>query len=222
MKILLLEDEIMLKNSLEEYLQSLGHMVFSFTSGDNALNSLSQNRYDLLILDINVPKINGFELVRKLEDKDLQTPIVFISAQIGIDEISEAFNLGAADYLKKPFHLKELSLRIDKIKKEMDCKNSHHIVISKNYAYSKDETQLYYNHTPVDLTKRQMQIITLLCENINSVVHFNTFRHFVWTEEWVDNATIRAEISRFRKSLKEDFIVNIKGVGYKINKYFST
>lgn len=222
MKILLLEDEIMLKNTLEEYLLGLGHVVSSFSRGDRALNALRQNSYDMIILDINVPKISGFELVKKLQEESIQTPIVFISALIGIDEISEAFSLGAADYLKKPFHLKELALRIDKIKKEMDSKNSHHVIISKNYAYSKEEKQLYYNHTPVDLTKRWLQIVTLLCENINSVVHFNTFRNFVWSEEWVDNATIRAEISRFRKTLNEDFIVNVKGVGYKINKYFAT
>lgn len=219
MKILLLEDEMMLKNTLEEYLLGLGHVVYGFSRGDEALEALEKSSYDLIILDINVPKMSGFELVKALKKRDIKTPIVFISALIGIDEISQAFNLGAADYLKKPFHLKELALRIEKIKREIDSKNPHHVMISENYAYSKDEQQLYYNHSPIDLTKRQLQIITLLCENINSVVHFNTFRSFVWSDEWVDNATIRAEISRFRKLLKEDFIVNIKGVGYKINRY---
>jgi DNA-binding winged helix-turn-helix (wHTH) protein len=80
--------------------------------------------------------------------------------------------------------------------------------------------QLYYHKQPVDLTKRQLQILTLLCENIDSIVNFERFRSYVWSDEPVDNATIRAEISRFRKTLKEDFIVNIKGVGYRINRFF--
>lgn len=222
MKILLLEDEVMLRSSLEEYLQGLGHKVQSFSNGEKALQSLMQDAYDLLILDINVPKLSGFELVEWLRRNNDNTPIIFISALIGIDEISKAFDLGAADYLKKPFHLKELALRIDKIKKELDLKKSRHIIISENYSYSKDEKQLYYNHVPVDLTRKQLQIVMLLCENVNSIVHFDTFRSYVWSDEQVDNATIRAEISRFRKSLKEDFILNIKGVGYKISKYYNS
>lgn len=220
MKILLLEDEIMLKNTLVEYLQSLGHIVDGYSSGQDALKSLLEDVFDLAILDINVPKISGFELVERLQNESINTPILFISALIGIDEISKAFSLGAADYLKKPFHLKELALRIDKIKKELDIKTSYHFIISKSYSYSKEKQQLYYNHMPINLTKKQTQIIILLCENINSIVNYDKFRSFVWNDEWVDNATIRAEISRFRKILKEDFIMNFKGLGYKVNKYF--
>ena len=95
------------------------------------------------------------------------------------------------------------------------------MLLSKKYYFSKDEKVLFYNNSSQTLTKKQLQILTLLCENIGVIVDFEKFRSYVWNDEPVDNATIRAEISRFRKSLKEDFISNIKGVGYKIDKYFS-
>lgn len=221
MKIFLLEDEFMLRSSIEEYLIALNHQVLGMSNGDDALEYLQDNTCDLLVLDINVPKINGLELLKELNNLEISTPTIFISANLDIEDISEAFDLGACDYLKKPFHLKELGIRIDRIKKEQKIKSSQHMLLNSKYYFSKDEKVLFYNNNSQTLTKKQLQILTLLCENIGVIVDFEKFRSYVWNDEPVDNATIRAEISRFRKSLKVDFIINIKGVGYKINKYFA-
>ncbi|NLC28778.1 MAG: response regulator transcription factor [Campylobacteraceae bacterium] len=218
MKILLLEDEVMLCKTIEEYLSGLGHRVESFHEGDKAMENV--DAFDLLILDINVPNMSGLEVIKALNEKGCSVPVIFISALIDIEKISQAFELGASDYLKKPFHLKELGLRVDRIKREQGARNPQHIILSQHYHYIRDEEQLFYYKSPVDLTKRQLQILRLLCENIDSIVNFERFRSYVWSDEPVDNATIRAEISRFRKTLKEDFIVNIKGVGYRINRYY--
>lgn len=211
----------MLKESIEEYLQSSGHQVVGFTNGLEALKSLEHEAFDLLLLDINVPKLSGLELLEELNTLEVVIPTIFISANLDIDDISRAFGLGACDYLKKPFHLKELGIRVDRIRKEREIKSSSHILLSKKYYFSKEQKMLFFNNCPQAITKKQLQILTLLCENIAVVVDFEKFRSFVWSDEPVDNATIRAEISRFRKSLKEDFITNIKGVGYKIDRYFT-
>ena len=220
MKIVLLEDELMLRSSIEEYLEALGHKVIAFGNGEEAYEAIQNDVYDLLILDINTPKLNGLNLLKSLNEIEHTFPTIFISANVDIDDISKAFELGASDYLKKPFHLKELGLRIDKIKKEYEIKNLQHIILSPKYVFSKQEQMLFYNNNVQVLTKKQLQIVTLLCENVGVVVDFEKFRSYVWNDEPVDNATIRAEISRFRKLLKEDFIINLKGVGYKIEKYF--
>ncbi|KHG34478.1 response regulator transcription factor [Sulfurospirillum sp. MES] len=219
MKILLLEDEWMLRSSIEEYLEALGHKVVSFGKGDEAYAAIRQESFDLLILDINIPKMTGLELLKSLNEIEQNYPSIFISANVDIDDITQAFELGASDYLKKPFHLKELGLRIDKIKKEYEIKRMQHIILSPKYVFSKQEQMLFYNNNVQVLTKKQLRIVTLLCENIGIVVDFEKFRSYAWNDEPVDNATIRAEISRFRKLLKEDFIVNLKGVGYKIERY---
>jgi len=222
MKILLLEDELMLQSSIEEYLLSLSHTVRSFSSGDKALDSLKSEVYDILILDINVPKIDGFELLEYLRKDDILTPTIFISALVEIEDISRAFSLGASDYLKKPFHLKELGLRLNNIAQFIESHHRQHVLLSENYSYSKSESALYYYNKVQTLTKKQVLILELLCQNIDMVLSFDKFRSYVWNHEPVDNATIRAEISRLRRSLKEDFIQNIKGVGYKIERYIKT
>ncbi|AOO65729.1 response regulator transcription factor [Sulfurospirillum halorespirans] len=220
MKILLLEDELMLRSSIEEYLEALGHKVIAFGNGEEAYEAIKKDAFDLLLLDINIPKMSGLSLLKALNEIEHAFPTIFISANVDIDDISQAFELGASDYLKKPFHLKELGLRIDKIKKESAIKNLKHIILNSKYVFSKEEQMLFYNNTVQVLTKKQLQIVTLLSENMGVVVDFEKFRTYVWNDEPIDNASIRAEISRFRKLLKEDFIINLKGVGYKIEKYF--
>lgn len=220
MKILLLEDELMLRSSIEEYLDALGHKVIAFGNGEEAYEAIKKDIFDLLILDINIPKMSGLSVLKALNEIEHAFPTIFISANVDIDDIAYAFELGASDYLKKPFHLKELGLRIDKIKKEYAIKTLQHVILSQKYVFSKEEQMLFYNNTVQVLTKKQLQILTLLSENMGVIVDFEKFRSFVWNDEPIDNATIRAEISRFRKLLKEDFIINLKGVGYKIEKYY--
>lgn len=219
MKILLLEDELMLQSSIEEYLISLGHRVCSFSAGDTAKEALAKESYGLLILDINVPKMNGFELLEAIKKEKIHTPVIFITALIDIEDITKAFMLGAADYLKKPFHLKELGLRINKIANHIKNDQRVHLVLSANYAFSKEKKTLFFQNIPQKLTNKQLLILELLCLNIDLTVSFDQLRSYVWNHEPIDNASIRAEISRLRKTLKEDFIENIKGVGYKIERF---
>ncbi len=217
MKILLLEDEAMLNESISEYLSSKGHRVVGFLDGVDALNDLLQNSYDLLILDITVPNLDGLSLFEKLQELKIHTPTIYISALTDIEDISKAYDLGCRDYLKKPFHLKELSLRIDNIKFHQ---NSHRIEIrlSKNYSYSQERSELLFNHEVQILTKRQSQIIDLLSRNRGRIVDFEQFQELVWSEQLVDNATMRAEINRLKKNLREDFIINVRGMGYMIDR----
>lgn len=219
MKILLLEDELMLNNAICEYLKNIGHMVESFTDGQEVLDNINST-YDLLILDINVPTKDGFTILQELNTKKIYIPTIFISALIDIEDISKAYELGAREYLKKPFHLEELAIKINLIlKKEQN--NTSHIRFSENYSYSKDNQTLYFNGEPQSLTKKQLEIIHILALNINMIVDFERFRIDIWDGENIDNPTIRAEISRLKKALKEDFIKNIRGLGYKIDRYYS-
>jgi DNA-binding response OmpR family regulator len=94
--------------------------------------------------------------------------------------------------------------------------------LSENYSYSKTEKVLYFNNEAQNLTKKQLEIIHILALNINMIVDFERFRVDVWDAEDIDNPTIRAEISRLKKALKEDFIKNIRGLGYKVDRYYSS
>lgn len=219
MKILLLEDELLLNNAISEYLRNIGHMVEGFQDGQDVLDNIDSS-FDLLILDINVPTIDGFGVLAYLNSKKIHIPTIFISALVDIEDITKAYNLGCREYIKKPFHLGELGIKINQIlKKEQN--NTSHIRFSENYSYSKDKQTLYFNGEPQNLTKKQLEIIHILALNINMIVDFERFRVDVWDAENIDNPTIRAEISRLKKALKEDFIKNIRGLGYKIDRYYS-
>lgn len=216
MKILLLEDEQMLSEAIHEYLAALGHRVELFCDGSEALESLKKETFDLLILDINVPGIDGLDLLEQLHALKIRPPAIYISALVDIEGISRAYDLGCYDYLKKPFHLKELALRIDKVMQSCAIPQNH-LRLSKSYAYDASVSTLMCDNVTQTLTKRQLQIIDLLARNRGRVVDFDQFRAYVWDEEYVDNATIRAEVSRLKKSLKEDFIQNIRALGYMID-----
>lgn len=216
LKILLLEDEQMLSEAINEYLLSLGHRITSFYDGSEALEALKKETFDLLVLDINVPGIDGLDLLEQLHCLKIRPPAIYISALVDIEGISRAYDLGCFDYLKKPFHLKELSLRIDKVMQSCTIPQNH-VRLSKSYAYDASTSTLMCDNVTQTLTKRQLQIIDLLARNRGRVVDFDQFRTYVWDEEYVDNATIRAEVSRLKKSLKEDFIQNIRALGYMID-----
>ncbi|WP_373073987.1 response regulator transcription factor [Sulfurimonas sp.] len=217
MKILLLEDEVMLNESICEFLEAQGHQVESFVDGLDALEAIKNNMYDLLILDITVPGMDGLSFLEKIHELKIHSPAIYISALVDIEDISRAYDLGCYDYLKKPFHLKELALRIDRVKISNDTPRVH-LRLSKNYSYDQEHSTLLFNNEPQTLTKRQSQIIDLLARNRGLVVDFEQFTNYIWTDTFVDNATIRAEVNRLKKSLKEDVIQNIRGMGYMIEK----
>ena len=217
MKILLLEDEVMLNESICEYLETQGHTIESFYDGLSAFDAVEKNSYDLLILDINVPGLDGLSFLEKLHSLRIHTQAIYISALVDIEDISRAYDLGCTDYLKKPFHLKELSLRLDRIRLADEIPQVH-LRLSKNYAYDQEHSRLLFKQEVCTLTKRQSQIIDLLARNRGMVVDFEQFDTYVWNEQVVDNATIRAEVNRLKKSLFEDIIVNVRGMGYMIEK----
>lgn len=217
MKILLVEDDMMLNEMIGEYLTSTGHVIISAKNGLESLGILESQKFDLLILDISLPDIDGFTILEKMHEQKRMIPTIYISALIDIEDISRAFDLGCFDYLKKPFHLKELTLRINKILKTRIVPQKHKR-LSKHYSFDAETMTLYFNNEPHILPKRQLQIIELLAQNRSLVVNYDMFRTYVWNDNYIDNATIRAEVNRVKTVLKEDFIKNIRGSGYMVER----
>jgi len=217
LKILLLEDDKLLNDAITKFLTIEGHVIDSYRDGQSVLDTLQELAFDLLILDINVPNINGLSLLEKLQAERIEIPTIFISAIIDIDDISRAFDLGCYDYLKKPFHLKELTLRINKILQTRYLPKEH-LRLSKNYSFDMDSSTLRFNNEVQILTNRQIQIIELLAQNRSRIVNYDMFREYAWDDLEVDNATIRAEINRLKKGLKDDFISNVRSIGYMIER----
>jgi len=217
MKILLLEDDLLLSEAINKFLTIKGHAVQTFKDGKSVLHSLQENCFDLLILDINVPNIDGLTLLEMLQENKIQIPTIFISAIIDIDDISRAFTLGCHDYLKKPFHLKELSIRIDKILQSDYIPHSH-LRLSKNYSLDMESSTLRFKGEVQVLPARQLKILMLLANNRSRVVNYALFQEYAWDNMDVEIPTIRAEVNRLKKALKEDIILNIRNMGYMIKR----
>jgi len=130
-KIFILEDDPTLNETIVDFLEDSGYMVDSALDGYEAESMLYENRYDLILLDVNVPNLDGFSLLKSARSFGVKTPVIFITARDGVEDIEKGFSVGAEDYLKKPFALKELKIRID--------------VILKRYNKSTDEIELFEN-----------------------------------------------------------------------------
>lgn len=219
MRVLLLEDEHMLQSAISEYLSETGYLVDAFEDGEEAYAQIQKQSYDLFIFDINTPSIDGLSLLEKLQKEKIFVPTVFISAITQIEQISKAYELGCYDYLKKPFHLKELSLHIERLLKMANIQSKSMLRISKMYTYDFEKERLCFDGVEQALKPKHQQIMHLFASNIDRVVDFNMLRYYVWDDAHVDAATIRAEMHRFRQSLKEDLITSLKGIGYKLLKH---
>ena len=217
MKILLLEDDILLNEAILKFLTIKGHSVDPFFNGKEAFQTIQETCYDLLILDINVPKLNGLDILKQLHTDKIQIPTIFISAIIDIADISHAFELGCQDYLKKPFHLKELDLRINKIL-ESEYIPRAHIRLSKNYSLDIESSTLRFHGEAQVLSERHLRILTVLANNRNKVVDYALFQEYAWDNHHIEIPTIRTEINRLKKILKEDIIINIRNMGYMIKR----
>lgn len=218
MRVLLLEDELMLQSAIAEYLSDTGYVVDAFEDGEKAYQQIQVCSYDLFIFDINIPSINGLSLLETLQNEKIFIPTVFISAITQIEQISKAYELGCYDYLKKPFHLKELTLHIDRLLKMTEIQSKNIIKLSKMYTYNFEKDRLIFDGREQELKPKHQHIMHLMASNIDRIVDFDMLRHYVWDGAHVDVATIRAEMHRLRQVLHEDLIVSLKGIGYKLLK----
>ncbi len=218
MKILLLEDEYMLLSSIKTFLLQKSHSIDTFESGKEALEAFLPHPalYDMFILDINTPEMSGLEFLKKIRESGNNAPVIMITAQIDISSIDKAYNLGCSEYLKKPFNLRELELRMQKLTPEKPTEKSTLIQITSDYSFDTKTQNLLYKGYPENLTKRQSLFVQLLVTNRNRIIDYDKIKSFVWDDEYVEDSTIRSLVNRLRGELKEDFIINHRGVGYVI------
>ena len=217
MKILLLEDEFGLRESIREYLEDSGFEVDAFEGSDEVLDAMFNNRYRLLLLDVQVPGINGFELLSQLRKSGDKTPAIFITSLTNIENLSRGFEIGCSDYIKKPFELKELEVRLQHALK-MECfhSDSHLIALGERYRYDTKKFVLLEEDREIALSKTEKRILEVLVGHRGSVVSMEQFQDEVWGE-YMDPANIRVQINKLRKKMDEEIIHNVRGLGYKID-----
>lgn len=220
MRLLLLEDDIAYNQSIKEYLESLGYEVDAFENGEDAYYAIYEKSYHLLLLDIRVPGINGYELMKKLKSDNKDIPVIFITSLTDINNLSIGYELGCSDYIKKPFALKELKYRVEQILKLYYFHtNSDKISLCDGYKYDvKNEALFDTKDHAVELTNKEKQLVLLLVSNVNNYVSIERIKDEVWNDSYVNDVDVRMCIKNIRKKTSKDFICSLRGVGYRVVK----
>ncbi len=217
MNILLLEDEFGLRESITEYLEDSGFAVDAFEGGEEAMDAIFSKKYQLLLLDVQVPGTNGFELLSELRKSGDRTPAIFITSLTNIENLSKGFEIGCSDYIKKPFELRELEIRLAHALK-MECLHTDDVQVklSDRYCYDTKNFLLLEEGKDISLSRTEKRILETLIKHRGSVVSIEQFQDEVWGE-YMDPANIRVQINKLRKKMSDEIIHNVRGLGYKID-----
>ncbi len=217
MKIFLLEDEFVLQDMIKEYLQGVGFEVLSCSDGLQAEEMLYEERFDVLLLDVSVPHIDGFELLSALRDRGIKTPAIYITAKSDLTSVKDGYKAGCDDYIKKPFELEELLLRIQSIAKRGYSHAQNMIEISDGVTFDTQNEQLFRSSKRVELHTKELKALKTLLKNRGKVVSRGELVAEIWGEmEDVSSEALRAQIKNLRKALGVDIIKNIRNEGYII------
>lgn len=217
MKALIVEDNISILTLLATYMQEEDFITDSAQDGETALDKILKNKYDIVILDIMLPGMDGFEIIREMRANRNQTPVLAISADCRVETRINALNIGADDFLVKDFDYEELVTRAKGLIRRIS-NNAPNILRSKELHVNLSTVSAFYKGEEIPLTKKEFQILTLLLQNKNAVVTREDLQKVVWSEKDKDmpSNTVTVHIQSLRKKLGEggQLIRTAHGYGY--------
>lgn len=216
-KILYLEDDLNLSETIVEFLEENNFSVTPVYNSDEALDFLYKNSYDILILDVNVPGINGFDLLKYIREANIDTPTIFTTSLSSMDDVNMGYSVGADDYLRKPFALQELFLRINAIVKRQYKTQSNIIKLSDSLSFNISSQELTDDENKIKLNNKESKLLILLLQNKNQCILFDTIYENVWSyDETHSEASLRTYIKKLRQVIGKEKIISIKKQGYKL------
>ncbi len=218
MKILLLEDNETLSNGIYKKLKDNAYVVDVFSDGEEGMFALNSTLYDLLILDLGLPSLDGIDIVKKLRFQEKSIPILIISARDKLDQRILGLETGADDYLCKPFALDEVIARVHALLRRSKNKSLTFIKY-KNIEFDSSKRTLRINNKAIELTKRELSIFEHLLLNVNTVVSKeNIVEHITSFDDNFNPTAIEIYISRLRKKLNKYIdLKTVRGLGYILN-----
>lgn len=214
-KILLLEDDLLFGETLVDLLEEEGHKVSHFPNGQAALDATYENKFDMYLLDINVPLIDGIALLGDLRNADDNTPAIFLTSHKEKEMLHRGFGSGCDDFLTKPFDNMELLLRMEALVKRSKEKEAECV---GDLCHDKVHKSIYYNDKILDISKKEYELLVLLMNHYNTPVP----KELIYEELWKtansggSDGAIRVYINRLKQLLPTMNIENIRGIGYKL------
>ncbi len=218
--IIIIEDEEDLLELSEYRLKKEGYEVTGFLSTKHVEDLLLEEDIDLLIVDRNLPGIEGSEFIQKLRTKGYKIPVIFVSAKDQDSEIEEGFLRGGDDYLTKPFNMNELILRVKSILRRTKSSEDGKLIY-KDIILNLEERKTYIENREVNLSKLEFELLSYFIQNKNIVLNRDQLLEEVWkNEEFKQPKTVNVTINRLKKKIDPDktkeYIEPIRGIGYKL------
>ena len=222
--ILLVEDESTLATIIKDTLEGQGFRIRLAKDGEEGLQSFFREKPDVLVADVMMPRMDGFEMVRRLRKTDKRTPVLFLTARSAINDVVEGFELGANDYLKKPFGMQELIVRIKALLgraiRTEDSPTRQTVYEIGTYVFTPRTQRLLHNGTETELSHRESEILRHLCEHQDQVVNMRDLLLDLWGDDsFFNQRSLHVFITKLRHKLSKDErirIVNVRGIGYKL------
>lgn len=215
--VLLLEDDMSLNVALTEFLELKTFQVTPVFDGGEALeiierHSTKQKNFDLYIIDINVPDINGLEILKQIRRTDLNTPIIIITASLEIENFATAFEYGCNEYIKKPFHFKELDIRLHQL---LSLPKVQRLPVRKDLYYDFSLETFIYKEQILDLSYKQKRLCALLIKHKNQYVDSIRIHDYVWEGKAKEYYPLRQLVVKLRKKLPYDILETKIKTGYR-------
>ncbi len=218
MRILLVEDDLMLGEALKEALENNGNVVDWMIDAENSEAALKTTKFEIILLDINLPDKSGLEILKKLRAKKNDVPVLIITARDAVSQRIEGLDLGADDYLSKPFAAEELFARIRSlVRRNKGITTS--IITYKDLKLNTVNHTVTKNKNNIPIIPKEFNILKILLENVDKVVSKSHLEEAIYSwEDGAESNTTEVYIYRLRKKLGQDLIKTIRGVGYIIEK----
>lgn len=216
-KLFLLEDDPNLSESVTEFLEDHGYTVICAYDGPSAEDILYETKFDLLLLDVNVPGGDGFSLLKTARENKNHTPAIFITSRNAMKDLEEGFNSGGDDYLRKPYELKELLLRIQTIlKRNFFHSQNTFIDLGDEISYDIENQSLRSNGVELSLQPKEHKLLKLFIQHQGELLTHETIMEYLWDYDEISNdGSLRTYIKTLRKHLGKDRIVSHKRIGYQ-------
>lgn len=218
-KVLYVEDEVFLAKIVSETLQSRGYEVILESDGAKALEQFTKEKPNVCILDIMLPNKDGFSIADEIRDKDMEVPIIFLSAKSQTSDVVNGFKIGANDYIRKPFSIEELIVRIENVLKNKTTPEETDEVIIGHYTFNKKRQTLHHAAEQRKLSYRESELLKVLYENRDKIVERSEILTLLWgSDSFFNSRNLDVYITKLRSYLKRDSeieIITIKGIGYR-------
>ena len=221
-KILLCEDDENLGMLLREYLQANGYSTVLCPDGEQGFKEFTKNKYDIAVLDVMMPKKDGFTLAQDIRQANADLPIIFLTAKTLKEDILEGFKIGADDYITKPFSMEELVFRVEAILRRVRGKKTKESTLYHigKFVFDTQKQLLTIGDQQTKLTTKENELLALLCSHANEILQRDFALKTIWIDDNYFNArSMDVYITKLRKHLKDDDqieIINIHGKGYKL------